>query len=75
MRLSRNDFDYLLKQIGPKIQRMDTNMRLSLSAKDKLIITLRYLATGDSYKTLEYAFRVCRNFVYSPKYTLSLFVI
>ncbi|XP_041764475.1 uncharacterized protein LOC121589544 [Anopheles merus] len=58
MRLSRNDFDYLHKQIGPKIQRMDTNMRLSLSAKDKLIITLRYLATGDSYNTLEYAFRI-----------------
>uniref|UniRef100_A0A182IEP8 DDE Tnp4 domain-containing protein n=1 Tax=Anopheles arabiensis TaxID=7173 RepID=A0A182IEP8_ANOAR len=29
MRLSRNDFDYLLKQIGPKIQRMDTNIRLT----------------------------------------------
>ncbi|XP_049294069.1 uncharacterized protein LOC125769390 [Anopheles funestus] len=58
MRLSRSDFNYLLERIGPKITKMDTNMRKSLSPKDKLIVTLRYLATGDSYKTLEYAFRI-----------------
>uniref|UniRef100_A0AAG5DWM0 DDE Tnp4 domain-containing protein n=1 Tax=Anopheles atroparvus TaxID=41427 RepID=A0AAG5DWM0_ANOAO len=52
------DFDYLLEQIGPKISKTDTNMRKSLSAKDKLIVTLRFLATGDNYKTLEYTFRI-----------------
>ena len=54
MRMSRNDFNFLLEQIGPAIQKMDTNMRPSVSAKDKLIVTLRYLATGDQYKSLEY---------------------
>uniref|UniRef100_A0A182RJZ7 DDE Tnp4 domain-containing protein n=1 Tax=Anopheles funestus TaxID=62324 RepID=A0A182RJZ7_ANOFN len=58
MRLSRSDFNYLLEQIGPKITKMDTNMRKSLSPKNKLIVTLHYLATGDSYKTLEYTFRL-----------------
>uniref|UniRef100_A0A182PWJ7 Transposase Helix-turn-helix domain-containing protein n=1 Tax=Anopheles epiroticus TaxID=199890 RepID=A0A182PWJ7_9DIPT len=57
-RLSRTDFDYLLQQIAQNILKADTNMRKSLSAKDKLIVTLRYLATGDSYKTLEYTFRI-----------------
>uniref|UniRef100_A0A182PX01 Uncharacterized protein n=1 Tax=Anopheles epiroticus TaxID=199890 RepID=A0A182PX01_9DIPT len=39
MRLSRTDFSYLLQQIAPNIQKADTNMRKSLSAKDKLIIS------------------------------------
>ena len=50
MRLSRNDFNYLLEQLTPKIKKMDTNMRPSLSPRDMLIVTLRYLATGDQYK-------------------------
>ncbi|KFB52336.1 hypothetical protein LOC100571457 [Anopheles sinensis] len=32
-------------------------MRKSLSAKEKLIVTLRYLATDNNYKTLEHTFR------------------
>ncbi|XP_049277298.1 uncharacterized protein LOC125775091 [Anopheles funestus] len=58
LRLSRNDFNYLLRAVESKIQKVDTNMRKSLSAKEKLIVTLRYLATGDQYKSLEYSFRI-----------------
>lgn len=33
-------------------------MRTALPAKLKLELVLRYLATGDSYKTLQYMYRV-----------------
>uniref|UniRef100_A0AAG5DFQ1 DDE Tnp4 domain-containing protein n=1 Tax=Anopheles atroparvus TaxID=41427 RepID=A0AAG5DFQ1_ANOAO len=58
MRLSRTDFNYLLSIITPKIRKQDTYMRYAISARDKLIITLRFLAAGDDYKSLEYAYRV-----------------
>ena len=47
MMMSRNDTICILEQIGPAIQNMDRNMCPSVSAKDKLIVTLGYLATGD----------------------------
>lgn len=36
----------------------DTIMRNALSPELKLEITMRYLATGDSYKSLQYLYRV-----------------
>lgn len=33
-------------------------MRECIPAKDKLIITLRYLATGESFTSLQYNYRV-----------------
>ncbi|XP_061504312.1 putative nuclease HARBI1 [Anopheles gambiae] len=58
IRLVREDFAYLLTVITPRIRRQDTYMRDAIIPKDKLIITLRLLASGDSYKSLEYAYRV-----------------
>uniref|UniRef100_A0A182NLJ3 DDE Tnp4 domain-containing protein n=1 Tax=Anopheles dirus TaxID=7168 RepID=A0A182NLJ3_9DIPT len=56
--MQREDFNYILSIITPSIQRQDTYMRDAITAKDKLIITLRYLAAGDDYKSLEYAYKV-----------------
>jgi len=39
-------------------------MRSALPAKIKLELTLRYLATGDSYKTLQYMYRVGKSSIY-----------
>jgi len=40
------------------IKKEDTQMRMAIPPKTKLEVTLRYLATGDSFKSLEYLFRV-----------------
>ncbi|XP_022167504.1 putative nuclease HARBI1 [Myzus persicae] len=67
LRMSDTHFEYLLNKIKSKIQKMDTTMREAIPADTKLKLTLRYLATGDSFKSLEYFFRV-------PKCTISLFL-
>lgn len=46
---------------------MDTQMRDALTPQLKLEVTLRYLATGDSFASLQYLYRV-------PKCTISNFI-
>uniref|UniRef100_A0A182NVK5 DDE Tnp4 domain-containing protein n=1 Tax=Anopheles dirus TaxID=7168 RepID=A0A182NVK5_9DIPT len=58
MRLSREDFAYLLQLVTPRIRRQDNYMRDAIIPKDNLIIALRFLSSGDSYKSLEYAYRL-----------------
>jgi hypothetical protein len=60
-RLTPEMFHELLESITPRIEKKDTFMRKSLEPGLKLAITLRYLASGDSYPSLQYAFRVAHN--------------
>nr|CAH7767981.1 unnamed protein product [Callosobruchus chinensis] len=59
-RMSQADFDLLISLIGPRISKQDTNYRECIPAEMRLAITLRFLATGDSYSSLMYLFRVSR---------------
>jgi hypothetical protein len=54
LRMDKTDFQELLAKVTPHIQRQDTWMREAISAAERFSITLRYLATGDSYHSLEY---------------------
>lgn len=58
LRLDREEFLHILSLIGPKIRREDTNMRKPITPKHRLAIALRFLASGDSYESLAYLFRV-----------------
>lgn len=58
VRLPPEKFDELLSKINDKIQKRNTHMRNAIPARTKLEITLRYLATGDSYISLEALYRV-----------------
>ena len=42
----------------PKITKKTTRFRLPISSEEKLAITLRFLATGETCKSLMYQYRV-----------------
>ncbi|KAM5125941.1 LOW QUALITY PROTEIN: uncharacterized protein ACMZJ9_021255 [Mantella aurantiaca] len=58
-------FDELLRLVSEGIRRDDTNYRMAISPR--LVVTLRYLATGASYASLHFEFRL-------GKSTISYFV-
>jgi len=61
LRMEPQIFLEILERVEPRIQKLDTNWRKALEPCVKLAITLRYLATGNSYKSLQYSFRVSYN--------------
>jgi len=56
--MSPSDFEYLFNLIGPNITKQDTHLRKCVSAKDRFAVTLRFLASGDSYQSLSYLFKI-----------------
>lgn len=52
--MAPEDFDQLLSLISEKIRKSSTNFRDSIPAYDRLAVTLRFLATGDSNESLMY---------------------
>lgn len=67
LRLDCTHFDDLLQMVDGMLKKDDTKMRMAIPVATKLEVTLRYLATGDSFKSLEYLFRV-------PESTISKFL-
>ncbi|KAK0133483.1 Protein ALP1-like [Merluccius polli] len=57
-RLDTSQFDELLVRVGPSIARQDTRFRKAIGASQRLAICLRYLATGDSFQTISFSYRV-----------------
>ncbi|CAK1595085.1 unnamed protein product [Parnassius mnemosyne] len=62
-RMSQDDFTFLLNKIGPHISKIDTNMRQCIPIQERFAIALRFLATGGSYKSLSYLFKVSKQTV------------
>ncbi|XP_034059839.1 uncharacterized protein LOC117538335 [Gymnodraco acuticeps] len=62
-RMSKEVFDELLGKVGPLITKVDTHLRMSIDPAERLAICLRYLATGDSYATIAFSYRVGRSTV------------
>ncbi|XP_025419487.1 uncharacterized protein LOC112689835, partial [Sipha flava] len=55
LRMSKPDFDRLLDLLRPHITKQDTVMRQAIPAEERLIATLRFLATGRSYEDLKFS--------------------
>lgn len=58
LRMSNESFLKLLAKVETKISKQDTVMRQCISARYKLMVTLRYLATGETYRNLMYSTRI-----------------
>ncbi|XP_049823875.1 uncharacterized protein LOC126265673 [Aethina tumida] len=50
-RMSATDFELLLSKIGPVIAKKDKNMRKNIPIQERLAVTLRFLATGNSFQS------------------------
>lgn len=60
-RLAPDLFTELLEKVRPHIEKKTTNMRMPISAGARLAITLRFLATGNTYMSQQFEFRVANN--------------
>lgn len=53
VRMSKIDFDYLLDLVTPSIKKQDTVMREPIHPGARLALTLQYLATGNSFCSIQ----------------------
>lgn len=54
LRLDSTVFEELLRMVIPEIKKRDTTMRDAISPSQRLSITLRYLATGNTFEDLKF---------------------
>ena len=57
-RMTPARFDSLLRLVGPAITRKTTNFRSPVPPGERLAVTLRFLATGDSMQTIAFSYRL-----------------
>lgn len=55
LRMPDESFQLLLSQVSPLITKQDTVLRESITAEQRLIATLRFLATGRTYEDLKFS--------------------
>lgn len=58
VRMSNSDFEFLIQKVSPVVAKQDTDWREAIPVKIRLALTLRYLATGDSFRSLHYLFKI-----------------
>ena len=61
MRMTPEFFEMMKTRLEPRLARQATNYRAPISVGEKLALTIRYLATGESYTSLSCQFRVGRS--------------
>lgn len=58
LRMDVSTFEELLRVTAPAITYQDTNKREAISPGERLAVTLRFLATGETYTSLQYIYRI-----------------
>ena len=77
LRMTTDNLEEILRVVGPLISKKDTTMREAISAKERLAVTLRFLATGKFVafllKFFEVHRRVFNNLRHNWLYVTGLF--
>jgi hypothetical protein len=60
LQMTPEKFDTILGMVAHKIERQNTQMRDAISPRLMLEVTLHFMATGNSYHTLQYFFRILK---------------
>jgi hypothetical protein len=63
--MSPTEFEFLIDFIGEQISRKDTTFRKAIPVQERLALTLRFLAGGDSYVSLQYLFKTSKQSISS----------
>ena len=61
VRMSPERFEHLLQLVGSKITKQNTQFRTAISAEERLIVTLRILASGEDQQSLSFSFRIAKS--------------
>jgi len=59
-RMSPSEFEFLINLIREKLSKKDSTFRKAISVQERLALTLRFLASGDSYVSLPYLFKISK---------------
>jgi hypothetical protein len=57
---SPSEFEILIHLMGDKISKKDKAFRKAVSVQERLALTLRFLASGDSYVSLQYLIKISK---------------
>ena len=60
VRMGFDHFKELVHLLSPFLQKQDANIRECISPGERCCVTLRYLASGESFRSLEYQFRISK---------------
>nr|CAH7721791.1 unnamed protein product [Callosobruchus chinensis] len=63
VRMSSENFEILINLIGPKVENKNTRFQEAIPFKERLATTMRFLATGDSYTSLQYLLKVSKELI------------
>ena len=58
--MDRLHFQFLVERLYPRLIKRDTVMRKSIKPDEQCCLFLRYIASGESFRSLEYQFRISR---------------
>ena len=60
LRMDESQFEYLVDKISAKLTKEDTVMRQCIKPHEMVCVALRYLASGVSFRSLQFQFRIGR---------------